>query len=322
MFVSPGDLEKYAFCPLSWWLSKEYKVVYKEGVKHHKKIGDELKEIKEKEKKVKFYEKYILFFSVAATLVAISGIAFLYEEIQTFWRYFFVVLALMWLLISVFFLYRATKVVSILKPKYERLLLLSSMGAILIAFFSFLFSSPANRGMSLFAEILAIIWIVVANLLFYRGMYLGDKVVEKKIRYIPIKGEIEYIGEDREKEIVSEKYGIRGKPDYILKIDDEYIPVEEKTSDLQSPIFPHVIQITAYCMLIEDKYGVPPPYGILKYKNAEFKIPYEKRWKEVVMQLRENMIKDMEKGVAHRNHNNPKKCARCIRREYCPERLS
>ena len=75
-------------------------------------------------------------------------------------------------------------------------------------------------------------------------------------------------------------------------------------------------------MLIEDKYDVPPPYGILKYKNAEFKIPYEKRWKEVVMRLRENMIKDMEKGVAHRNHNNPKKCARCIRREYCPERLS
>jgi len=320
MFVSPGDLEKYAYCPLSWWLSKKYKVVHKEGIKHHKKLGEELKEIKEREKKIKFYEKYILFFSLSATLVAISGIAFLYGELENFWRYFFVVIALLWLLNSSFFLYRASKVESILKPKYEKLLLISSMGAIVIAFFTILFSFSVNTNISRFAEILALIWIVTANLLFYRTLYLSDEIIAKKIKYIPIKGEIEYIGMDREKEIVSEKYGIKGKPDYVLKIDNEYIPVEEKTADLKSPTFPHVIQITAYCMLIEDRYGIAPSYGILKYKNMEFKIPYEARWKNLVLQLRENMIKDIEKGESHRNHNNIKKCKNCVRKEYCYER--
>ncbi len=322
MFVSPGDLEKYAFCPLSWWLSKEHKIVHKEGVKHHRKVGKELKEIMEKERKVKSYEKFVLFFSIAATLIAISGVAFSYGETERFWRYFLVIMALFWLLVSAFFLYRATRVATILKQKYEKLLLLSSMGAIVIAFFSFLFSSPANKNISVFAETLAILWIIVANIIFYRSMYLSDRIVEKKIKYVPVEGEIEYVGSDGGEEIVSKKYGIKGKPDYVIKINNEYIPVEEKTADLQSPTFPHVIQITAYCMLIEDKYGTPPPYGILKYKNAEFKIPYEKRWKEITTQLRKNMLKDIERGIAHRNHNNPKKCARCIRREYCPEKLA
>ena len=322
MFVSAGDLEKYAYCPLSWWLSKKHKVVSKTGVAHHKNVENELKEIQKKEKKIKFYEKYTLFFSISASIVAIAGIALLYGEMENFWKYFFIVMSLLWLLNSSFFLYRASKVESILKARYEKLLLISSMGAIIIAFFAILFSYPANASISRFAEILALIWVILANLLFYRTLYMADAIIAKKIKYIPLKGEIEYVGADREgKEIKSDKYGIRGKPDYIIKIDDDHIPVEEKSSDLMSPTFPHVIQVTAYCMLVEDEYGTAPPYGILKYKNAEFKIPYEERWKKLVLQFREKMLKDIERGETHRNHNNKRKCNNCVRKEYCPERL-
>ena len=166
MFVSAGDLEKYAYCPLSWWLSKKHKVVSKTGVSHHKNVENELKEIQKKEKKIKFYEKYTLFFSISASIVAIAGIALLYGEMENFWKYFFIVMSLLWLLNSSFFLYRASKVESILKARYEKLLLISSMGAIIIAFFAILFSYPANASISRFAEILALIWVILANLLF------------------------------------------------------------------------------------------------------------------------------------------------------------
>lgn len=323
MFVSAGDLEKYSYCPLSWWLSKEHKKVYSPGIEFHKDIEEELKEIKEKETRKRIYEKYILFLSVSSSLVAIAGIAFLYSGLEKFWRYFFIVMALLWLLNSSFFLYRASKVSSLLKPKYEKLLLISSLGAIIVALFAIIFDYPANEDIGRFSEILALMWIIIANVLFYRVVYISDSIVEKKIKYMPLKGEIEYIGASREgEEIVSQSYGIKGKPDYILKIDDDYIPVEEKSADFASPKYPHVIQITAYCMLIEEKYGKIPPYGILKYKNSEFKIPYENRWKNRVLKIRENIIEDAKKGEAHRNHYNPKKCKNCVRRDYCEERLA
>jgi len=322
MFVSVGDIEKYAFCSLSWWLSREHKVVEKEGVYHHGRVEKELESIKEKEKKAKFYEKYILFFSLSATFVAIAGIAFLYGRLTLFWKYFMVVLALLWLLNSSFFLYRASKVERILMPRYEKLMLLSSMGAIIISTFSIIFSTKPNEDVGRFAEILALIWVVVANIFFYRYLFLSDDVLVSKIKYVPLRGEVEYVGRNRKgEELASKKYGIRGTPDYIIKIDEDYIPVEEKSADLYSPSFPHVIQITAYCMLVEDKYGIPPPYGILKYKNAQFKIPYERRWKNMVMEIKENILRDLEKGMAHRNHENTNKCRRCNHREHCPESL-
>lgn len=322
VYVSAGDLEKYAYCPLSWWLSKKYKVVSKEGIEKHRETEEKLKEIKIKEKKAKFYEKYILFSSIFASIVAISGLAFLHGKMEKFWNYFFIVIALIWLLNSSFFLYRATKAVEILQAKYEKMFLVSSMGATIIAFFVVILSVPANPAFSKFLEILALIWIIIANIIFYRLIYLSEDILSKKIKYIPVKSKIEYIGADKEgKEIISEKYGIRGKPDYILCIDDDFIPVEEKTADLVSPPLSHVIQITAYCMLVEDKYGKSPPYGIIKYKNSQFKIPYEMRWKKMVIEMRKKMLKDLEKGKAHRNHFNKRKCLNCARREFCNEKL-
>ena len=320
--VSAGDIEKYSYCPLSWWLSKNHKTVAKKGVENHKKIETELKEIRKKEKILGLYEKYILFISIASSGIALLGISFMYGGMERIWNIFFVFLAFLWLYNSIFFLYKESKASEIIKPKYEKGILISSSGAIIVIAFFIILSLPPNIKISKFAEILALLWVVSANLLFYHSINISEKLIEKKIKYAPINGTIEYIGAFEEgEEITSSKYGIRGKPDYIIKRNNEYIPVEEKSSNLNHPKFSHVMQITAYCMLIEDKYGSPPPYGVLKYRNRQFKIPYEDRWKNMVIKIRKNMIKDMERGEAHRNHNNKNKCLHCARREYCPEKL-
>lgn len=322
MFVSAGDLEKYAYCPLSWWLSKQHKIVSKEGVRKHRKVEEDLVEIKKEETKAKSYEKFILFFSISASIIAIAGIAFLYAQLEKIWQYFFIIISLLWLLNSSFFLYKASKAIDIVKARYEKMILISSMGALLIAIFILFFASPKNPSLSRFFEILALLWIIIANLLFYRSINVYENIIIKKSKYVPVDSEIVYIGRNRKgEEISSEKYGIRGTPDYIIKINEDYIPIEEKTSNLKSPPFHHVIQLTAYCMLVEDKYKKTPPYGILRYKEKEFKVPYEERWKKKTLELKENILRDIEKEEAHRNHDNKKKCENCLRREFCPERL-
>jgi len=321
MFVSAGDLEKYAYCPLSWWLSKEHKAVYYEGVKRDKEIKNEIVEIKEKEGKIRIYNIAVTFFSVSASIVAILGIIFLYSQLEKIWLYLFLIISLLWLFNSSFFFYKSLKTIDVIRPHYEKIILFSSVIAIIIAIFAILFSLPKNENLSRFLEILALSWVISANIFFYRTMFLSEKVIEKKIRYMPLKGEIVYIGKDKpSEELISKNYGIRGTPDYIIKIDYDYIPVEEKSSTLNYPLMHHVIQLMAYCIIAEENYG-NVPYGILRYTGKEFKIPYEERWKNRVIEYANAMRKDIERNEAHRNHNKKIKCDNCLRREWCPEKL-
>lgn len=323
--VPAGDLEKYAYCPLSWWLSKkEREVASREGIETHSKMGKELEEIRKKEGKKRLYEKWVLFFATAASIVAIIGIILL-SGINTgdTGKYIFIIFSLIWLLNSSFFLYKAEKIdIPIMKPRYERIVLVSAMGALFISFIVILTSLPKNEEISKFLEILSLLWIISANIFFYYSLYISENILRKKIKYAKMNETIAYVGKKDSKEFISEKYGLRGKPDYVIEKEGEYIPVEEKTGRVpKGPLFSHMIQIIAYCMLIEDTMKKKPSYGILKYNGNVYRITYDENLREVVMQLREKLLHSMKEGEVHRNHNRKGKCMNCSRREICPERL-
>lgn len=324
--IPAGDLEKYAYCPLSWWLSKKEKsAVSTNGIKSHKEIGKELEEIRKKEAKKRLYERWVLFFATAASLAALVGII-LISGFRTgdANKYIFTMFSLLWLLNSAFFLYKAEKIdIAPMKPKYERIVLLSAMGALFISLIVILTSLPRNEGVSKFLEILSLLWIISANIFFYYSMYISENILRKKIKYARLDEDITYIGKKDSKEFVSEKYGLRGKPDYIIEKEGEYIPVEEKTGRVpKGPLFSHMIQIIAYCMLAEDSLGKKPSYGILRYTGNIYRITYDENLKELVLQFRENILDAMKEGEAHRNHDRKGKCINCSRRELCPERLA
>ncbi len=59
----------------------------------------------------------------------------------------------------------------------------------------------------------------------------------------------------------SERYMLRGKPDRIVQRGRYFIP-EEKKSGLR-PTESYQAQLGLYLILIEEEYGVRPPYGFL-----------------------------------------------------------
>lgn len=70
--------------------------------------------------------------------------------------------------------------------------------------------------------------------------------------------------------LYSKKYNLGGKPDEIVIIDGKTIPVEWKSSRFRGhPYKGHILQLAAYCLLIEEEYRKKPPYGILKYGEKE-----------------------------------------------------
>jgi CRISPR-associated exonuclease Cas4 len=115
---------------------------------------------------------------------------------------------------------------------------------------------------------------------------------------------------------------LSGKPDYVIRKDDRYIPVELKTGLYDAPQRNHVFQLAAYCHLLEENYNVFVPYGMLVYGNqVEYKIPFNP---QVRFEL-ENTIKKMryllKTSNITRNHDDPFRCKGCSMRDHCNIKL-
>ena len=99
-----------------------------------------------------------------------------------------------------------------------------------------------------------------------------------------------------------------GKPDYILKENGEYLPLEFKSG--KTPQFPqasHKAQLMAYCLLIEENYHQRPSAGILKYPLKEFRIKYTLQEEALTRQLVNEIIQLKKSGEEphcdHPKHN-------------------
>ena len=118
--------------------------------------------------------------------------------------------------------------------------------------------------------------------------------------------------------------GLRGRPDQIVIIDGEFIPVEQKTGRVpKSPYDSHSMQVLAYAHLIEVTTGRRPPYGMLRYGEENLHvIDWNDGAKFQLMETIQTIQGIMAKGGAKRNHNRPGKCKNCSRRYACPDPLT
>ena len=121
-----------------------------------------------------------------------------------------------------------------------------------------------------------------------------------------------------EKPFFSKMLRLSGKPDYVIKQNKYFIPIEIKTGKHNTPKKNHIFQLAAYCQLLEENYGGFVPYGILVYNNeVQYKIPYDPKTRFEL----ENTIKKMryylKSGKISINHKDFKRCKSCSMRKYC-----
>jgi len=327
--ISAGDLEKYGYCALNWWRSlgsaDGVGPETVEGERRHEEVAAELKGIEVHEIRAKQSERMVMYFAIGASIVAILGIGFLtpapVQVVQIL-----IAVALIWILAAVFFLYRAETLVTPEQKLYaERTILVFSIVAAVIA--SVAVSSLAtDRFLGESAVAASLVWLIVACWYLSHAMKSLEIARVSREKHRLGEAEVRYVDSEEEKPkmFVSRRHGLTGRPDAVLLAGDVHVPVEVKTGRTpRGPLFSHILQIAAYCLLMEEEYGKPPPYGIIRYEHASHEIEYNEDLRTMVLGKMEEMRAAVARGGdVHRNHNRPGKCIGCSRREGCPERLA
>ncbi len=122
--------------------------------------------------------------------------------------------------------------------------------------------------------------------------------------------------------LYASRYGLTGKPDYIMKIDGTYIPVEIKPGrQAQKPYESDLMQLAAYCLLIEETYGTAPAYGLLRYTDRTFRVDYDDAIYNRLLDILDDMRVLLDASDCERSHNEARRCARCGFVDVCAEAL-
>ncbi len=178
-----------------------------------------------------------------------------------------------------------------------------------------------DPGVAAIFEVLALLWLMGASTALYYSL-VAESLAKRKRRKVNVDGKLLYVGTDDQRLLVSERYKLTGRPDYILMVDDELIPVDLKTGrQPRGPLFSHILQIGAYCLLLSDENGKRVCRGILKYGDVEHEIEFDEELENLLLSKLAEMRGLMISGDVHRNHNRVGKCVGCSRRDGCPERL-
>lgn len=324
-WISASDVEKYGYCPLSWWLSEEEKEVInedlKEGSEKHEEISEKVESIKKNEENIEKMENLILLLAVSATVISVMGITFLYPE--RFFSNIFIINSLVWILAAAFLLYLSeTHIFEIKESKVERMILIFAMVATVLAVYGMTFPI-ADYNLAKLAQIISLLWLIGASYWLKQSLTL-QKIAKSDRNEINLEDEITYVDKtDKNPPILrSEKYKLRGRPDFIIDREGKKVPVEVKTGRVpKGPFFSHIIQLATYCLLIEEEEDTSPLYGIIRYGETEFEIDYDDDLKELLIGKLEDMREALETEDIHRNHNREGKCKNCSRRDLCPEAL-
>jgi CRISPR-associated exonuclease Cas4 len=117
----------------------------------------------------------------------------------------------------------------------------------------------------------------------------------------------------------SARLGLIGRPDHLLRSGNVLIPVEQKPSARRA--YPsHMLQVAAECMLVQEVYGVRPPYGLLVLaggvqERIQFTPALERRLLQAMAEMRALLNAGTEPGAIWV----APKCQACGFRDTCWE---
>ncbi len=124
-----------------------------------------------------------------------------------------------------------------------------------------------------------------------------------------------------ERPLYSAQYQLVGRPDYLVRAGRHTIPVEVKPNrTATSPYASDVLQLGAYCLLVEENHG-RPPHGILRYRDRAFQIDYTDALRREVLDALKLIGRDRTADAVKRSHDDPARCRGCGVRNACDQRL-
>lgn len=128
----------------------------------------------------------------------------------------------------------------------------------------------------------------------------------------------------QQKPLYSTHLGLVGRPDYLVRErDGSLTPVEVKSSNAPyEPHEGHLLQLAAYCVLVEENYGVRPRYGIIQYRNQAFAVDFTVELEEDLIAVLADMREDLYADELDRDHNDWRRCGRCSVRGQCVQHLA
>lgn len=123
-----------------------------------------------------------------------------------------------------------------------------------------------------------------------------------------------YVSELR---LESENLGLKGRVDRVLvgKKDNSIIPFELKSRE-EKIFISDELQLTAYAMLLEEKYLRKIPFGIIEVGNSKKQVPITESNKAEILKIA-GIIRAMENNPPPPIQSNFNKCRNCEFREEC-----
>ncbi len=184
-----------------------------------------------------------------------------------------------------------------------------------------------NRTVLTFALIvITLAWLLFCAWQLHRVLIRGREALDAKEDAGLSKTEILAYSDDSGQSaalLVDDETGIRGRPDQIVKIDNQFIPVEQKTGKIPTkPHDSHRMQLLAYIHLVSKTTETEAEYGILRYGgDSLFTVAWDDAAKADLFASVKEIQRLMVEGGAKRNHEREGKCRNCSRRSKCPQSL-
>jgi CRISPR/Cas system-associated exonuclease Cas4 (RecB family) len=199
--------------------------------------------------------------------------------------------------------------------------------AMLLGLHSIALNAAENRMQAGFILIiLAMIWTLAASWQLQKALISENEseLARKDVGLEP-GSEVAYSDDEETAGLLIDKQtGIRGRPDQIVIIDGEFIPIEQKTGRIpKRPHTSHRSQLLAYIHLVEINTKRNTPYGILQYGNENIhQIIWDDAAKSELFDEVQEIQRLMVEGGAKRNHERVGKCQNCSRKYACDESLA
>jgi CRISPR-associated exonuclease Cas4 len=115
---------------------------------------------------------------------------------------------------------------------------------------------------------------------------------------------------------------LAGRPDYLIRNRHGTIPVEVKSSTAPpQPYNGHILQLAAYCQLVEVTTGRRPAYGIIRYRDHSFRVNYTRVLRQSLHRSLQ-MIRQWGTSAPNRSHQHANRCVACGFRTSCDQSLA